>query len=264
MTASLPSPVLDDPGATLLGLDFDGTLAPIVDDPLRARIHPGSLIALQRLGSVLGQIAVVTGRPVEQARHLGHFDDGRGLERLVICGQYGAERWDAATGKTILPERPDSIVELTRRLPAVLAEHGAGAARVEDKGIALAVHTRGMAPGLLDSLLEPLEKLARELGLTVEPGREVAELRAPGTDKGRTLTELVMARDARNVVYVGDDLGDLPAYDAVDRLRQQDRFGFLVCSASDEQPALVPRADLVLDGPEGVAGWLTVLADALT
>jgi len=262
MIASLPSPVLDDPAATLLGLDFDGTLAPIVDDPVRAGIRSDSLAALRRLGGVLGQIAVVTGRPVEQARRLGQFD-GAGLERLVICGQYGAERWDAATGETVLSSRPASMTELARRLPEVLVEHDAQAARVEDKGIAVAVHTRGMRPGLLESLLGPLAELADELGLTVEPGREVAELRAPGTDKGKTLTDLVIERGARNVVYIGDDLGDVPAFDAVDQLRRHDWYGFLVCSASAEQPALVPRADLVLDGPRGVAAWLTALADAL-
>src|SRR5690606_6289655 len=183
MSDRLPAPVLADPQGTLLGLDFDGTLAPIVEDPQRAAIHPDSLQALRRLGPVLGQIAIVTGRPLDQVRRLGRFESSAGLEHLVICGQYGAERWDAATGVVARPPQPEAVAELERRMPQWLADHGAEAVRVENKGLALALHTRGVAPGLLDDLAEPLTALAAELGLAVEPGRQVIELRAPGSDK---------------------------------------------------------------------------------
>ncbi len=65
------------------------------------------------------------------------------------------------------------------------------------------------------------------------------------------------------MVFGGDDLGDLPAFDAVDALRQEGLGGLLLCSASAEQDALVARADVVLDGPDAVAEWLTALADDL-
>ncbi|WP_293780768.1 trehalose-phosphatase [uncultured Aeromicrobium sp.] len=264
MTARLPDPVLADPEGTLLGLDFDGTLAPIVEDPQRAVIHPDSLAALRRLGTRLGQIAIITGRPLDQVRRLGRFEDGDGLDRLVICGQYGAERWDASTGIIARPSQPEAVAELERRLPQWLADHDAGAVRVERKGLALALHTRGVAPGLLEDLAGPLKALADELGLVVEPGRQVIELRAPGTDKGDALTALAEQTGARQIVFAGDDLGDLPAFDAVDALRAGGTWGYLICSASAEQQALVPRSDLVLDGPDDVAAWLTELADALS
>lgn len=262
-TVGLPSVVIDDPGSVLLGLDFDGTLAPIVDDPTRADIHPESLTALRRLGRRLGQIAIITGRPLDQVRRLGRFEAGSGLEHLVICGQYGAERWDASSGEITRPSRPASIAELERRLPEWLAAREAQAVRIEDKGLALALHTRGVAPGLLDELAPDIEELAAELGLIVEPGRQVIELRTPGSDKGEALTQLVDQGSFAGVVYIGDDLGDLPAFDAVDMLRRDGLFGLLGVSASTEQRALVPRADLVLDGPNGVAQWLTEWADAL-
>ena len=56
--------VIADPGGTLLALDFDGTLAHIVDDPAQAYAHGHSIAALGRLGGVIGQIAIITGRPV--------------------------------------------------------------------------------------------------------------------------------------------------------------------------------------------------------
>src|SRR4051794_25188892 len=55
--------------------DFDGTLSPIVDDPERARIHPGAGEVLVGLADVVRAIAVVTGRPARQAIALGDLED---------------------------------------------------------------------------------------------------------------------------------------------------------------------------------------------
>lgn len=255
--------LLADPAGTLMALDFDGTLSHVVPDPARAFAHPDSVAALSRLGRHLGAIAVVTGRPVRQARELGGFAGLAGLENLVICGQYGAERWDASTDRITEPEPPQAVVRLADELPTWLADHGAEQALIEDKGLALAVHVRGLAADLQAALEPPLRRLAQERGLAVEPGRQVIELRAPGVDKGIALTGLVHETAARHVVYAGDDLGDLPAFEAVEALRRDGGSGFLVCSASAEQDALVARADLVLDGPDAVAQWLTATADAL-
>lgn len=258
-----PSSVLDDPAGTLLGLDFDGTLAPIVDDPTLAFIHPRSVAALDRLGPRLGLVAIVTGRPVDQVLQLGGFQDHAGLSGLVVCGQYGAERWDAATGEVVRPERSAGVARLVDELPQWLERHGAQHVRIEDKGLAVALHTRGIDPGLLERLAGPLRAWSTELGLALEPGRQVIELRAPGSDKGVAVRDLVARTGARTVVFAGDDLGDLPAFDAVDELRAQGLGGLLACSASAEQDALVSRSDVVLDGPDDVADWLTELADAL-
>ncbi|MCL3817712.1 trehalose-phosphatase [Aeromicrobium wangtongii] len=253
--------VVADPAGTLLALDFDGTLAHIVDDPTLAFAHHDSVEALARLGSVLGQIAIITGRPVRQALALGGFEGLSGLGNLVIHGQYGAERWAAADGALTQPERPRAIVELAAMLPDWLDERGAHGVRLEDKGIAIAIHTRGIDPGVLDELAAPVARLAADLGLAVEPGRQVIELRAPGHDKGDSLRSIVADVRPRQVIFGGDDLGDLPAYDAVDEFRTHGGAGLLICSASEEQDALVARADLVLDGPDAVAEWLLALAD---
>jgi trehalose 6-phosphate phosphatase len=255
--------VVEDPGGTLLALDFDGTLAPIVGDPTRAHGHPRAFDALARLGTRVGQIAIVTGRPVEQVVRLGGLLGRPGLERLIVCGQYGAERWNAVEGAPASSPVLPPVRRAVDVLPDWLATHGAAGARIEPKGLAVAVHTRGMGPGVRDSLVVPLTELAIELGLVVELGREVIELRAGGWDKGRVLDELVRELGVRHVVFAGDDLGDVAAFDAVDRMRRSGIGGLLVCSASDEQPVLADRADVVLDGPDGVAAWLTGLADAI-
>lgn len=263
MTSSIRAAVVADPAGTLLALDFDGTLAPIVHDPTEAFAHPASVDALARLGAVLGQVAIITGRPVRQALELGGFEGRPGLERLVIYGQYGAEHWDAVNGVTAEPDRPAAIDQLAEQLPAWLAAHGAQDVRIEDKGLAIALHLRGVSTTALDALEAPVVELAERLGLAVEPGRQVIELRSPGPDKGQVLRHLALALHARQVIFGGDDLGDLPAFDAVEVLRREGVGGLLLCSASTEQDALVARADTVLDGPDAVAVWLTDLADEL-
>jgi trehalose 6-phosphate phosphatase len=257
------STIVADPGGTLLALDFDGTLAHIVDDPKAAFGHAHAVDALSRLGTRIGRIAIVTGRPVHQVLELGGFLDRPGLERLVVCGQYGAERWDAADGAPPPSELVAPVREAIEALPAVLSEHGLPDARIESKGLAVAVHTRGVGEGARDRLIEPLGDLADRFGLIVELGREVIELRLAGWDKGRVVDGLVHEFESRHIVFAGDDLGDLPAFDAVDRLRERGHTGILVCSASTEQAALAARADVVLDGPDGVAEWLGAWADAL-
>ncbi len=255
--------VIADPQGTLLALDFDGTLAHIVDDPTEAFAHDHSVAALSRLGKKLGHLAIITGRPVRQALELGGFEGVIGLERLVIFGQYGLERWDASTGKSVVPPRHDSIAAVEELLPQWLADHDADQVRVEDKGLAIAIHTRGLDPAVFDRLLPDLEVLAADHDLEVEPGRKVIELRTGAVDKGDVLKAYVAETGARQVIFGGDDLGDIPAFEAVGQLRAEGLTGLLVCSASVEQDALVALADVVLDGPDAVAVWLGDLADEL-
>jgi trehalose 6-phosphate phosphatase len=153
-----------------------------------------------------------------------------------------------------------------REVDRVLAEAGApDGTWVEDKGRAVAVHTRRTPDpqATFESLREPLAALARDCGLVVEPGRYVLELRPAGADKGAALGSLVDELRPASVTFAGDDLGDLPAYDEVDRRRDAGQPGLLVCSGSTETTALAERADLVVDGPDGVVALLAALADEL-
>ncbi|MEV6106101.1 trehalose-phosphatase [Streptomyces sp. NPDC051940] len=259
--------LLTDPRHALVALDFDGTLAPIVPDPDQARAHPEAVAALGRLGPEVGSLAVITGRPAAVAVRYGGFAGAPGLENLVVLGHYGAERWDATTGTVTAPEPPPGIAAARAELPGVLDKAGAWHGTwIEDKGgRAVAVHTRRAADpaAAFAQLRAPLTALAEAHGLVVEPGRFVLELRAGGMDKGVALADFARERAARTIVYAGDDLGDLAAFDAVDTLRAEGLAGLLVCSGSEEVTALAARADVVVNGPEGVVGLLGSLAEAL-
>lgn len=257
--------VLEHPDETLVGIDFDGTLAPIVADPEQAHADPRAVAALARLGSLLGTVAVITGRPARTAVRLGGFRGVAGLGHLVVLGQYGVERWDAATDEFMIPPDPGQVAALEQEIPPLLDSLGQGAAHVEHKGRAVVVHTRQLPDpdASFATLTGPLNDLAERHEMVVEPGKNVLEIRSPGIDKGVALRDIVAETGARQVVFVGDDLGDLPAYRVVEELRREGRGGLLVCSASHEEDALSALADVVVEGPGGVATWLEELADAL-
>jgi len=183
-----------------------------------------------------------------------------------VFGQYGRERWDARTATVVSPPPNEGVAAARAELPSILSTVEAGSsAWVEDKGAAVAVHTRRSADpvGLLERLRGPVAGLAARHGLTVEPGRFVLELRPPGVDKGQALRGYVDEVGAAAVAYTGDDLGDLTAFAAVDALRARGRFGLKVCSGSIEVAALAEQADLVVDGAAGVADFLEALADQI-
>ncbi|NGO42873.1 trehalose-phosphatase [Streptomyces ureilyticus] len=258
--------ILARPGRAVLAFDFDGTLAPIVPDPEQARAHPDAVPALAALAPKVASVAVVTGRPADVAVRHGGFADVPGLEHLVVLGHYGAERWDALTGTVTAPPPHPGVAAVRAELPGILDRSGAGQGTwIEEKGRAVAVHTRRAEDpqAAFDALREPLTDLASRHGLVVEPGRMVLELRPPGMDKGVALREYVREIGAGAVAYAGDDLGDLPAFAAVEELRSNGVPGLLVCSGSSEVTELEKRADLVVDGPAGVVRLLRALTTSL-
>lgn len=255
---------------SVAAFDFDGTLSPIVDDPTRARIHPDAPELLLELGESFRAIAVVTGRPARQAISLADLDDlgarltERGRE-LRVLGQYGNERWSSADRRIVSPRPPKGLASFERELPEILRSARAEEAWVEEKGLAVAIHTRRMAhPNEAMERLAPLvSDAATEHGLTLEPGRNVLEVRAAGMDKGDAVRRLVAELDAGGFLFCGDDLGDLEAFRAVAELRDQGLAGLLVASGSTEETALHELADVVVDGPEGVLDLLRTLTGDL-
>lgn len=272
LTAFLAAAVTD-PGHTVVGLDFDGTLAPIVADPDDSRPVPGTLDVLGRLGAAGVTVVLVTGRSPEVAARLAGLTGGglpAGARGLVVHGHYGLQSWSAADGSltSTVDERSTAAVARVReQLPRVLADLGApDGVVVEDKDVSLVVHTRRAADpqGSLDALAPALTALATDAGLEVQPGRFVCEIRPGGVDKGDTLTAVLDRLGAVAALYAGDDLGDLPAWSALAAARRRGTTTVGLASGQGGTPAEVEAAaDLVVDGPAGVLAVLRQLADAL-
>jgi trehalose 6-phosphate phosphatase len=253
---------------TVVGLDFDGTLAPIVDDPEKARIHPDADAVLVDLATQVLAVAVVTGRPARQALDLGGLEEvGDDIDRagkdLYLFGQYGNERWSSHRRRVVGPRPPAGLASFERELPRVLKRLDAPEAFVEDKGLAVAVHTRRLPDDAeaFARLLPELRDLAGRHDLVVEPGRSVIEVRSPGIHKGTAVTTLVEELGAGGFVFAGDDLGDLEAFEAVRDLGREGMPTLLICSSSDEESALQDLADVLVQGPDGVLEMLAMLTE---
>lgn len=259
---------------TVVGLDFDGTLSPIVDDPEVAHIHPDAPGVLVHLATTVRALAVVTGRPARQVLALGGLDEvgdtiGEAGHELYVFGQYGNERWTSFNRRVVSPRPPHGLSSFLSELPRILRQCDAPDAYVEDKGLAVAVHTRRLPDpaGAFNRLLPALADAAKRHDLIIEPGRNVVEVRAPGIHKGNVVETLATDLRAGGFMFIGDDLGDVDAFEAVLELRKQDLPTLLVCSASDEESTLLPLSDLVVPGPDGVLDFLTRFsadANALT
>ncbi|MBM9459446.1 trehalose-phosphatase [Nocardioides sp. zg-536] len=255
---------------TVVGLDFDGTLSPIVADPTAAHIHPDARDVLVELAEEVAAIAVITGRPARQALDLGGLEEvGDALQaagkELYVFGQYGNERWTSTRRRIVGARPPRGLATFERDLPRLLRRADAAEAFIEDKGLAVAVHTRRLPDpdGAFERLLPPMRELAERNGLVLEPGRAVIEVRSAGSHKGLVVQRLATVLDADGFLFAGDDLGDVEAFEALDELATAGVDVLKVCSASDEQSALAEMSDVVVRGPEGVLALLARLtADA--
>ena len=243
-----------DPSGAALFSDVDGTLAPIVDDPAAARPLPDAVAALETLADRLGLVAVVSGRPLEVLA-------GWLPESVTLAGQYGLERRTAG----VVSLHPDAtrwaaVVDHVADLATAELPDGVG---VEHKGLSLTLHYR-TAPRLAPVVEVWAAEVATNSGLELRGARQSVELHPPiDVDKGTALLDLV--GDARSVCFVGDDVGDLAAFDALDALAERGVWTLRVAVRSDElDDRLAGRADVVVEGPEAVAALLADLARRLS
>lgn len=226
--------------------DYDGTLSPIVDDPAAARPLDGVPEALEDLVGWYGIVGVLSGRSVEFLQPL--LPTG-----VALSGLYGLEvvRNGARRDHPYAGAWREAIDDVARHSVA----RGPRGMLVEPKGLSMTLHYRAH-PELAGDVLAWAQTQANRSGLVVRPARMSVELHPPiGADKGTALETL--AGDLAVVCYVGDDRGDLPAFDALDRMARAGRLTVRGAVASTEAPAeLIERADIVLDGPEAVLGFL--------
>jgi trehalose 6-phosphate phosphatase len=248
------------PQDALLAVDYDGTLAPIVARPQDAVPAEGAVATLTELAGLGVAVYVITGRPAPVAVELGGLD---AVPDLVVLGHYGLQRWQR--GRLTTPDPHPGVDEARAALARYVAEQADGTT-LEDKHHSVALHTRNATdPAAAFERARPMaEALAQQTGLQLVPGRFVLELRPHGIDKGGALRQAVEETGAAVVLVAGDDLGDLPALDAVDALRAGGHAALVVCSDSGETPAaLRERADVAVDGPAGVVAVLAGLAAAI-
>ena len=188
----------------LVASDYDGVLAPLVDDPSAAVPLLGVAAALQRLAAHDGvTVALVSGRGVADLRAVSGFE---GPYRWI--GSHGAEYDGPLTGE--LAARRDALAE--RLAPLVAAVPGA---RLEVKPASVAVHVRQVTDRVAAARLLEQARAVADPSLTLKPGKEVLELAVTDADKGTALLRLRDDLGAVATVYLGDDRTDEDAFRAL-------------------------------------------------
>lgn len=233
---------------SMVFLDYDGTLSPIVSDPATARLVDGAAEALTMLAAVC-PVAILSGRDLTDVR------DRIGLPGIWYAGSHGFEMTgpdgahhqnDAACAFVpVLSDAAEELVEALAHIPGVRLEH---------KRFAVAAHYREVEPGRVAEVVDAVHRLAGRAGLRVTHGRMLVELRPDlDWDKGTTLAwirERVDPTGSLLPIYLGDDLTDEDAFDAV-------RFdGIGIAVRHDEDGDRKTAAQFSLTSPDEVRQFL--------
>jgi trehalose 6-phosphate phosphatase len=260
------APLLARPAATAVLTDFDGTLSPIVSDPSEARPLDGSAEVMARLARHFGVVAVVSGRSVSFLEaQLALPSPSNPAHRVRLVGLYGLER-SGGDGQLIVEPDAAGWSEVVAAAAARLGKIAPEGVLVEPKDLAVTVHWR-RAPRAEGWVHAAVAAEAERSGLRAHPSRMSAELRPPlAVDKGSVVRQLAASCSA--ACYLGDDLGDLPAFEALAALGREGVATLSIAAVDDESdPSVAAAADVVVAGPRGaldVLDWLAASGAAVT
>ncbi|HLT84123.1 MAG TPA: trehalose-phosphatase [Phototrophicaceae bacterium] len=208
--AALPS--------VLVALDFDGVLAPLVDDPDDSRVVPAAAEALARLDALPGvHLALISGREATALVSLAEVPAG-----TRVVGSHGAQRGHVGISpqqtRELVAEPLELSAEQAELRAEVLREATALAERyegawVETKPASVVVHTRLAAPDDAAELTDAvLAGPAARPGLRVQHGKDVVEMAVVHTTKGDAVVELRADVGPQGVLFAGDDVTDEDAF----------------------------------------------------
>ncbi len=233
-------------------LDFDGTLSPIVDEPSAAALADGAADALRALAAQC-DVVVLSGRD------LADLWSRVRLFGLWYAGSHGFEL-SAPDGSRYHNETAEATIGVLEQVAAELRDRFAllDAVAVEHKRYSVAVHYRNAAPGVVREVTATVHTIGNRSGLRVINGRKVTELQPNvAWDKGKALRWIVhriAGADVRLPIYIGDDLTDEEAFDAL----RYDGMGIVIRNGDEGDRGSAAR--FALDGPTAVREFTERLA----
>ncbi|MGA2835847.1 MAG: trehalose-phosphatase [Acidimicrobiales bacterium] len=252
-----------DPSTTAVVTDFDGTLAPIVDDPAAARPVEGVPALLRRLAVNFAAVAVVSGRSASFLwEHLGSATapGSGGTTGARLFGLYGMESV-GSDGVVVLDDAASDWLPTVAEAADRLRVGAPDGVLVEAKAAAVTVHWR-RARGAEGWAGERVADVVSRSGLVAHPGRLSVELRPPlAIDKGTVVRRLTEGCTA--ACFLGDDVGDLPAFAELRRRSTEDGLAAVGVAVVDDEtvPEVVAAADLSVAGPRRAVALLSWMAD---
>jgi trehalose-phosphatase len=190
----------------LIACDYDGTLAPIVEDPSEAKPLPEAVAAVRALAALpQTTVAVVSGRALRDLATLSRLPS-----EVHLVGSHGSE-FDIGFVQRLAPELIDLRTRLQKAIEEIVKDRPG--VRLEPKPASIAVHTRSTSREHSEAIQEALRLgPATWPGVHVTHGKEVVELLVLATHKGTAVDALRMQLSASAVLFVGDDVTDENAF----------------------------------------------------
>lgn len=251
----------------LVASDFDGVLAPLLDDPSASAPTAAAAAALERLAALPPadvRLALVSGRDLATLAQLSGAPVGTSL-----VGSHGAEQGHVVAGSTetespgadgtssverhpfaLTPDERATLDGVRAGLEAVAAE--AEGAWVEDKPSAAVLHTRRAEPGAAERAGDAARAVGARYGAHTMTGKDVVEIAVLDTSKGLALTRLRGELGAAAVLYMGDDVTDERAFEVLAPTDVTVKVGagetaarFRVASVDEAAQVLATVADLL-------------------
>ncbi|ASN40504.1 MAG: trehalose-phosphatase [Paeniglutamicibacter terrestris] len=235
----------------LVALDFDGTLAPLVDRPEDARPLPAAAEALTELSKLENTItALISGRDLASLRAVGNPP-----EATLLVGSHGTERWaPEAFGAEdenidLSAAQESALAQATSILTDISAAHPK--TTLEYKPASIVLHVRQATPAVASAALRAAhERLEGINNLQALDGKAVLEASVLAGTKGDGLNWLREVADASTVIFAGDDVTDEDAFAA---LRPGD-IGVKIGSGKS-------KAQFRLNGPGELPALLEMILD---
>jgi trehalose 6-phosphate phosphatase len=201
----------------LLCLDFDGTLAPHVDDPDAATLTADNRRVLETLcqQSAL-DIAIVSGRALADVK------DRVGIDALTYAGNHGLESdvWTESEESTVHPRVKryrSTIDQICAELETQLTVPGC---HIENKDVTATVHYRNadIEPDEIEERVASVVEQIGEESIQLVPGTEIVEIRpAIEWDKGHAVQQFEKRYQGEYLtIYIGDDTTDEDAFRAIE------------------------------------------------
>ncbi|MWV60542.1 trehalose-phosphatase [Rathayibacter sp. VKM Ac-2754] len=232
----------------LVALDFDGTLAPEVDEPARARALPEAREAVLRLLALPGtRVALVSGRALESLEEVAQLPD-----EALLVGSHGVEiRLDPDEDAVRLDPSEQARVDVLEDVLKGIAR-GIDNVWIEDKPAGFALHTRLATDrhSRVAHVVALSEARAEVEGVHVREGKNVLEFSVRSTTKGEAVEHLRRYTGATAVLYAGDDVTDEDAFAVM-------RTGDVGIKSGEGTTSAGYR----VRGPEQVAHALSLLAE---
>lgn len=235
----------------LVACDYDGTMAPIVDDPMAAYPHRESIVALRALAALpQTHVAVISGRALRDLATLSRLPD-----EVHLVGSHGGE-FDIDFAHNL----PDDLSALRNQITAELTEIAERHPEIqlEHKPASVALHYRGLTEDAAQAVLESIEAgPAAHSGVTTQHGKMVCELLVTETNKGDALDKIRNNVGAGAVLFAGDDVTDESAFE---KLRGPDlgiKVGPGDTSARFRVPDTTTVAQVLAELSELRAEWLS-------